>query len=206
MPKKLCVRTLMNSEYVKVSKKFHKSAPRYFCHIFRSLCTEICSKNFVSVVPEILRLFVNTLTPNDTYSVSVKANVWHNQFKLYYLIIKKYFFHFFFFFCISGIYIKFEILWEKRWASEIICLWNYRLQKAELPKKPSVRTLMDSQHVKGSETLDKSAWQYFCLIFWSMWKKIGPNTSVLVVYEILRLFVNILTPIQMHSLWVKANI
>ena len=97
MPKKLCVRTLMNSEYVEVSKKFHKSAPRYFCHIFRSLCTEICSKNFVSVVPEILRLFVNTLTPNDTYSVSVKANVWHNQFKWYYLIIKKYFFHFFFF-------------------------------------------------------------------------------------------------------------
>ena len=134
MPKKLCVRTLMNSEYVKVSKKFHKSAPRYFCHIFRSLCTEICSKNFVSVVPEILRLFVNTFTPNDTYSVSVKANVWHNQFKWYYLIIKKYFFHFFFFFCISGIYIKFEILWEKRWASEIICLWNYRLQKAELLK------------------------------------------------------------------------
>ena len=34
-----------------------------------------------------------------------------------------------------------------------------------MPKKPLIRTLMDSQHVKRSERLLKSARQYFCHIF-----------------------------------------
>ena len=34
-----------------------------------------------------------------------------------------------------------------------------------MPKKPRVRTLMDSQHVKGSESLLKSARQEFSQIF-----------------------------------------
>ena len=63
-----------------------------------------------------------------------------------------------------------------------------------MPKKPNVWTLIDSQHVKGSETLNKFARQYFSQIFWSVWKEIHLKKSVLVVYEILRLFVNILTP------------
>ena len=42
------------------------------------------------------------------------------------------------FFCISEIYIKFGILWKKRWALEFICFWYYRLQKAELLKCPKI--------------------------------------------------------------------
>ena len=34
-----------------------------------------------------------------------------------------------------------------------------------MPKKPRVRTLMEVQHFKGSETLLKSARQYFLLYF-----------------------------------------
>ena len=34
-----------------------------------------------------------------------------------------------------------------------------------MPEKPSVRTLMVSQHVKVKEGLLKSARQYFCHIF-----------------------------------------
>ena len=34
-----------------------------------------------------------------------------------------------------------------------------------MPKKPRVRTLMDSEHVKECEKLLKLAWQYFCRIF-----------------------------------------
>ena len=34
-----------------------------------------------------------------------------------------------------------------------------------MPKKPLVRTLMGSQHDKGSEKLLKSARQWFCEIF-----------------------------------------
>ena len=75
-----------------------------------------------------------------------------------------------------------------------------------MPKKQRIRTLMDSQHVKGSETLHKSAQQYFCHIFWSLWKKISSKNSVLVVSEILRLFVNILTPDEKYSLSVKASV
>ena len=35
----------------------------------------------------------------------------------------------------------------------------------EVPKKPRVRTLMKSQHVKVPEILVQHARQYFCLLF-----------------------------------------
>ena len=75
-----------------------------------------------------------------------------------------------------------------------------------MPQKPRVRKLMDSQHVKGSKALHKSAGQYFCLIFWSVWKEISSKKSVLVVYEILRLFFNIFTPNDKNFLSVKASV
>ena len=75
-----------------------------------------------------------------------------------------------------------------------------------MPKKPRVRTLKESQHVKGSEKLLKSARQNFCHIFWSLWKEISSKSSVLVISEILRLFVNILTPDDKYSLSVKASV
>ena len=75
-----------------------------------------------------------------------------------------------------------------------------------MPKKCSVRTLMDSEHVKGSETLLKSAQQYFFHIFWSSSKRISPRNSFLVLSMILRLVVNILKPIDKYSLSVKASV
>ena len=75
-----------------------------------------------------------------------------------------------------------------------------------MPQKPRVRTLMLSQHVKGFETLLKSAWENFCRTLWSVWEKIISKNSVLVVSEILRLFVNILTPVEKYSFSVKASI
>ena len=75
-----------------------------------------------------------------------------------------------------------------------------------MPKKPHVRILMDTQQVKGSEKLLKSARQYFCHIFLSLWKEISSKNSVLVDSEILRLFVNILTPDEKYSLSVKASV
>ena len=75
-----------------------------------------------------------------------------------------------------------------------------------MPKKPSVITVMDSQHVKGSKTLHESPQQYFPHIFWSIRKQISSGIFVFVVSLILRLFVNILTPNHKHSLSVKASI
>ena len=46
-------------------------------------------KNSVLVVSRILRRFVNILTPNEKYSLSVKASVERNQFKCSYLEITK---------------------------------------------------------------------------------------------------------------------
>ena len=75
-----------------------------------------------------------------------------------------------------------------------------------MPKKARVRTLMESQHVKGSETLLKSPRQYFSDIIWSIWKEISSKGSVLVVCEILRLLVNILAPEEKYFLSVKASV
>ena len=66
-----------------------------------------------------------------------------------------------------------------------------------MPQKPRVRTLMDGQHVKGRK--------YFCYSFQSLSKKIRSKSYVLVVSEIWRLFLNILTPEENDSLSVKAS-
>ena len=73
-------------------------------------------------------------------------------------------------------------------------------------KKPSIRTLMDSEHVKGSETLLKSARKYFCAIFWSLSKKIRPVNAFLEVSEILRLFFSIVTTDNKYIHPVKASV
>ena len=75
-----------------------------------------------------------------------------------------------------------------------------------MPQNPSVRTLMDSQHVKVPETLLQSEWQYFFRIFWSVGNKMSYEKSFLVVSEILRLFVNMLTPDDKYTLSLKASV
>ena len=95
MPKKPRARTLTDSQHVKESETQHECLQQYFCQIFWSLWKKISSKNSVLIVSEILRHFVKILTPDDKYFLPVKANVYWNQFKCYYLIIKKYFLNFF---------------------------------------------------------------------------------------------------------------
>ena len=75
-----------------------------------------------------------------------------------------------------------------------------------MPKKRRVGALKESQHIKRSETLLKSARQYFRHICWSLWKDIRSKNLVLVVSEILTLFVNILSPNDKYSLSVKASV
>ena len=66
--------------------------------------------------------------------------------------------------------------------------------------------LMDSEHVKESKTLLKSARHYFSDIFWSLSKRIRPIKALLEVGEILRLFLTILTPDNKYILSVKASV
>ena len=100
-------------------------------HISWLLWKTISSKKSVLAVCEMLRLFVNILTPDDKYSFSVKVSVSSNQFKYNYLEIEKYFLNFFLHFWNLH---KILNSLKKKWASEGICSWNYRPQKAELHK------------------------------------------------------------------------
>ena len=93
--------------------------------------TKGAPKSIFLLVSEIFRLFLNILTPDDMYCISVKASVYRDQFKCYYVQIKNYLL---IFFCTSGISITFGILLKTGWSSEVICCWNYRLQKAMLLK------------------------------------------------------------------------
>ena len=117
----------MDSQHVKESERLLKSARQYFCHIFWSLRNEISSENSVLVVSDILRLFVNILTPD--FSL-IKSECLTPPIQI--AIISKSKKIFPIFLSISEIYIKFGILWKRRSAWEVISFWYFRLQKAEL--------------------------------------------------------------------------
>ena len=92
MPKNPNVRALMDSQHVKVSERLLKFERQYVCTIFWSFWNEITSENSVLAVCEILRLFVNILTGDDKYSLSVKTSVYRHQFQCSYLKIFSNFF------------------------------------------------------------------------------------------------------------------
>ena len=75
-----------------------------------------------------------------------------------------------------------------------------------MPKKPRVRTLMERQHVKVSETLLESSQQELCHIFFSIWKSFSSKKIFLVVSQIFRLSVNVLPPNGKYSLSVKMSV
>ena len=75
MPKKLRVRTLIESQHIKELETLLKSAPQYFRDVFWSLWKKISIKNSFVEVSEILTLFGSILTPNNKYILWVKASV-----------------------------------------------------------------------------------------------------------------------------------
>ena len=63
-----------------------------------------------------------------------------------------------------------------------------------MPKKPSVRTIMDIQHMlKGPRHWLNFHSSIIVIVYLTLSKKISSNMSALVISQILRLFVNILT-------------
>ena len=75
-----------------------------------------------------------------------------------------------------------------------------------MSKSSRFRTAFDSQHVKGSKTLLKSARQHFCLIVSSLWEKLSWKTSLLVISEILGLFVHTLKADDKYFLHNRENL
>ena len=75
-----------------------------------------------------------------------------------------------------------------------------------MPKNPRVRKLMAGQHVKGSESCLTLHGSIFMIFFDHSEVKISWKSSVLVVSEIRRLFVNLLTPDEKYYLSEKTGV
>ena len=67
------------------------------------------------------------------------------------------------------------------------------------------RTSFDSEHIKASETLVKSAREHFYHIFSSLWEEMIWEMSPLVKFEILRVFVKTLTADDKYPFWDCEN-
>ena len=105
--------------------------------------------------------------------------------------------------CISGIYIKYAILWKKGWSSKVICFWNYTLQIVGLLKylKNHVSEyLWKLNMLKGPKDCLNMQESIF-LIFLITLKV---HHFVLILSDILRLFINILTADDKYSFAVKG--
>ena len=156
---------------------------------FFSLHREIFSwKISLLVTSEILGVIVNTLTANDKYFLQNSQNFLQ---PIQMPLSKK----------------------EKKFLNFSLHFWNLtsilnilkkkmtftvdvfpKLQTAknvrQISEKPRFGTPFNSQDVKGSQTLVKSAWQHFYQIFPSLLEKLSRKMSPLVICELLGLSVN----------------
>ena len=76
----------------------------------------------------------------------------------------------------------------------------------QMSKRRHFRTSFDSQHVKGSQILVKSAWPHFYYIFSSLWGKLNWNIFLLVICKIFGLFGNTMTADNKYSLRSSENL
>ena len=76
----------------------------------------------------------------------------------------------------------------------------------QMHKNPRFRTLFNSQHNKGSQTLLKSAREHFNQISLILWEKKCCKMSLLVIAELLRSFVNTATSYDKNSFGNSENL
>ena len=75
-----------------------------------------------------------------------------------------------------------------------------------MSKTSRFRGHFEKQHGKRAQTLLKSQPQHFYQIYWSMWKQLSWEKSLLVIFKILGLFVNTLTADDKYSLLNRGNL
>ena len=91
----------------------------------------------------------------------------------------------------------------------IICIIAYVFPKLQnvkdlvrpLSKKQCLRTSLESQHVKASETIVKSAWEHFYQTFSSHPGEMILKMFRLAKFDILGLFLNTLTADDKYLVW-----
>ena len=76
----------------------------------------------------------------------------------------------------------------------------------QISKKFTFRGLFEKQHVKGDQTLCKSERHHLYHIHWSLWRQLSRKKSLLVIWKVLRMFVNILTANDKYFLRNKENL
>ena len=190
--KKPNCRTPFNSQHVNGSQISVKSASHYFYLNSPSLWAKLILKISLLVICEILGVFVNTLTADDKYNLGNCANL---QLPITVQLSKKLKAFSQFFVPYLEFISTFKHFEQK--TSVIVNIFPQLPIVKDLvrafSKKRCFRTPFDSQHVKESRTLLKSAWEQFYHIFSSLWEKLIWKMSLLVICEMLEAIVNTLT-------------
>ena len=161
MSKKVCFRTALDSQHVTASQILLQSAPQQFYHILLSLWVELSWKISLLVISEILGLFVNTLSPDEECSLGNRDN--SSQSGQMPLSKKQETFLEFVAVILKPIS-NFEHFKEKKHDPHRLCIPEIIDCKIR-----AYISVYNSQHVKGSQRLLKSARQQFYCIVWSLW-------------------------------------
>ena len=206
--KKARFRTSFDSQHVKASQKFVKSAREHFYHVLPSLWWEIIWKISLLLIYQILGVFFNTLAADakcpvqecEILSLLIEMKLSKNQ---------KHFSQFFVPFMEFTSNFKKMILIANAFPKLQTVKHLVRL----ISKRCCFRTPFDSQHVKESQTLVRSPWVCFFHVFSSLWWELIWKIYPLVICKILGVFVdtftaddkyplpdheNLLLPIQMQ--------
>ena len=150
-------------------------------------------------------VFVNTLAVITSILLGI-VRICSSLFKSNYLKNEKPFLSFFF------------LLWNlhqilKTFGKEVIVIANMfsRLQTVKdlgrtLSQKRRFRTSFNSQYVKGSQTLVKSAWGNFYHISWSHWEGKTCKISPIIKFEILVVLVNTLSADENYPFGSSGNL
>ena len=140
-----------DSQHAKGSQALLKSARYCFYHIFPALWEKCSCKMSFLLIFEILPLFVNILTADHKRSLCNRKNLCF----------------------ISEIYIKFWTFPKKKMILTTYVFLKWKTAKDVVRwifQKLWLRTSLDCQHAKSSQTLLKSAQQHFYHIFSSLWE------------------------------------
>ena len=168
LSKEQCFRTPFVSQHVKESQTLLKSAWEHFHHIFSLLWQSLTWKMSPLVICSILGAFRNTLTANDKYPCS---GLWRlsNPIQMQLSLKPKIFSVFFNYFwnlhqtlnnSNKNIIVTATLLLKLQPVKDLV--WPHS-------EKHCFRTPFDSQDVKGSQTLLKSASVHFHHVFQSLW-------------------------------------
>ena len=173
---------------------------QHLYHIYWSLWGQLSWKQSLLLICKILRLFVNTVTAVDKYSLlnrdkltqPIQIQLSQKQKNSSNFLSR---------------FLKSSLNFERFKKKDDPHCWRISIKKRTLKhvvrsmsKKSCFRGLFQKKHGKLVETLLKSERQYLYYNHWSISWKLTYEKSLLVIFKILRLFVNTLTADDKYSL------